>query len=1087
MLKIKTGCQIILCVFILMVCQTKQVRAQCEIEITSVDSYCLNGQTFIDFEIDSLLNTTNYDDFFIVSYAGNVNSVFNFGSINYTINVPNNAGQIAGLYVYIYGENCFDEIDVELPDCASTCSITSFSATAYCNNDDLLNITYSFDILNGNNSGYDLFIDGVFYDYFPNYPSGVVTIENYVQTQFNDPIEITISDNDNPNCSVTTTASFSGIDCSSDDCITNVTATLGDCIPNGTVNVEVDFDYINVQHSWFSLTCNGELSFHDWTDLPVTCNLPADEGTYELLIMDGNEPACSATTDVTTPFCVNLPCSISNVEITTTPCDGDLVGILIDFDFENNPSDYFLTSIVGLGGSYQYSDLPVQWWTVPGDGETTYDFTISDVIDSNCTAEASVTVPDCGAQPCNVEVSNIEVGCNGYIPYVYYDIDAGNDAAISYNLYANGSLLGTFNYGPGSGFNHNLYNMSGTVLLQWQGSINCFYETTIEIPPACADYCNFQISAIESYCDGTTQFVDFEIETSNVGSNGFEAFYDNQSLGIYPYGEINYTIEIPTNLYSDQMYLFDIDSTDCTASYDLPIVDCGTDCQFVDLSVETICDDYTGTFSYEINFDSQNEGANGFTIAGNGNSYGPFSYADLPISFGELTGDGLFTLELILSDIDNPDCQIVWEGDPIECTSGGQCFISDIFIGNECSYDDELFVELNFIPQNTLNNGFEVWINSVFFSNYQYTDLPIELGPLVGDGLTSYLIEFADVDDPNCGATIELDEISCVWAGDGNFDKIVNNYDLLNIGLAYGFSGEQRPNADIDFDAESATSWNGSFANGINHKHADCNGNGEVTALDIEAIDLNYNQIHGKTASTNNGLLTDPPIYADLPDGTLIGGSELEIPIVLGSIDFPIDSIYGVAFTIEYNSSIIDSTSVSLNFGDSWFAPESLQINIAKESETGFIDAAISRIDHQNTNGSGEIGVMTLVLLENIEGKTSIPLEIAITKIKAITHSEYEFTLNNSAESVEVISSSATINVSKYFNIYPNPADDYILLSTNDNIKMNVSIYNASGELINIDDLFQNKRIDIFDYPKGVYLIKLENQESIHFEKLIKR
>lgn len=1259
--KISKGIQIIICVFILIFGNDFKSLAQCDISIISAEPYCSYGSTFITFEIDESI-AADFDDFFTVNFGGIEVGTYQFGSSNYTVFISNDSGQTAGLYVFVDGQDCFDEVDVELPDCPNQCIFYNQSAFATCNLDGTIKIDYLFYLNGGNESGYDLFIDGVFYDYYPTYPTQVITIENYVLTQNDGPVQVTFSDNDNPDCSVTINASDSALDCLSDACISNLEVTFGDCIPNGNVNVIVDFDYINVQGGWFLVESNGGEYFGTWDNLPFEFSLPGDEEFYDIVVTDGNNANCFAETEILTPYCESLPCSITNLQLSSAGCNGTYAGVIIDFDYENTPNDYFTISSYGLSYTFTYSSLPITWYGLPGDGETIYDITITDNTNQDCSAEGEVFIADCGADVCNIEISNIEVGCDGYIPYVYYDAETVDDGATSYNLFANGVLQGTFNYGLAFSFNHNLFNASGTVLLEWVGSPGCYFQTTIEIPPACAEYCNFQITSIESYCNFNSQFVEFEIATQNVGINGFEAFYDNTSLGTYQYGEPNYTIQLPYGIYSDQIYLYDVDSTDCVASYDvipldcdactigvndleagcdgdvitltywltsnediidydvfidgtfiatinfidgalqtiylngitetgnytftiegdgdcfhesiitiqddcsevcelgvpiaesycvngiayvdfevdynntnnigfdvlidgifidsfeygetyytielpediniyalwiydidndgcnwgadIPLIDCENDCQFMGLNVETICDDYTGNFNYIVSFDPQNEGTNGFTIVGNGNNYGTFSYMDLPINFGELIGDDSFVPELIIQDVDNPNCQIIWEGDPVGCIIGGQCFISDISISNECNDDDEVFVSLDFIAQNTLNYGFDVWINNVFIDSYQYTDLPLELGPLMGDGLTPYLIEFADVADPTCTASIELSEISCVWAGDGNFDKIVNNYDLLNIGLAYGYAGEQRLNADIDFDAEPAESWDASFVSGINHKHADCNGNGEVSMLDAEAIDQNYNQVHGKTTSNNLGSAEDPPLYIDLPEGSLIGGTELEIPIVLGSIDFPVDSIYGLAFTIEYNPNIIDSTSVEVMFGDSWFAPESLQISLTKEIETGFVDAAISRIDHLNVTGSGEIGVMSLVLLENIEGKTTIPLQIEITNVKAIRHSEDEITLNTNAESVEVIN---IINYSlpSSIEIYPNPATDYLIVNSIENIEL--SIFSSEGKLLINENSKKINQVDISHLETGVYLLKLENQSANYFEKLIIR
>ena len=75
-----------------------------------------------------------------------------------------------------------------------------------------------------------------------------------------------------------------------------------------------------------------------------------------------------------------------------------------------------------------------------------------------------------------------------------------------------------------------------------------------------------------------------------------------------------------------------------------------------------------------------------------------------------------------------------------------------------------------------------------------------------------------------------------VWPGDANSDGIANNFDLLAIGLSFGNMGIPRMNQSIFWSEHDAEDWETSFVNGVNHKHADCNGDGTVLFDDIDAI-----------------------------------------------------------------------------------------------------------------------------------------------------------------------------------------------------------------------------------------------------------
>ena len=73
--------------------------------------------------------------------------------------------------------------------------------------------------------------------------------------------------------------------------------------------------------------------------------------------------------------------------------------------------------------------------------------------------------------------------------------------------------------------------------------------------------------------------------------------------------------------------------------------------------------------------------------------------------------------------------------------------------------------------------------------------------------------------------------ISDVWPGDANYDLTVNNFDVLNIGLAFNETGPVRVGATNNYVAQPATDWSSFFQSGVNKKHADCNGDDFVRNL----------------------------------------------------------------------------------------------------------------------------------------------------------------------------------------------------------------------------------------------------------------
>ncbi len=72
-------------------------------------------------------------------------------------------------------------------------------------------------------------------------------------------------------------------------------------------------------------------------------------------------------------------------------------------------------------------------------------------------------------------------------------------------------------------------------------------------------------------------------------------------------------------------------------------------------------------------------------------------------------------------------------------------------------------------------------------------------------------------------------------------------------------------------------------------------------------------------------------------------------------------------------------------------------------------------------------------------------------------------------------------------NIYPNPASNFIDVETNLK-EYSISVFDAMGKLIFKENMTQNKtRIDVSDFPTGIYFIQLQNGENLIGQKFIKQ
>ena len=313
---------------------------------------------------------------------------------------------------------------------------------------------------------------------------------------------------------------------------------------------------------------------------------------------------------------------------------------------------------------------------------------------------------------------------------------------------------------------------------------------------------------------------------------------------------------------------------------------------------------------------------------------------------------------------------------------------------------------------------------------------------------------------PLCGVinsifTIGIDTscITDVWPGDCNYDQTASNDDLLNIGLSYNTSGPVRPAANINWIAQPAPDWQNYFTAGINFKHSDCDGNGTIDSADVQAILQNYGLVHPlKPADEQSIQSITPSIYLTADVDTAGLSDVINITVNLGTASVPVDSIYGIAFSITYEQFLVDTNSATTDFSASWIGiPGSNAITLEKHfSSQGFSDLAITRRNQSNIfNGDGPIAVMTIVTTDNLSGKTLMNLKLM--DIRAITYSEYVIPLTGIGDSVIIdpnFTAVEDIDVVNDIMTFPNPAQNDLFIRSKNTRINSIELKNSLGQSI---------------------------------------
>ncbi|MEM6346924.1 MAG: T9SS type A sorting domain-containing protein [Bacteroidota bacterium] len=333
-----------------------------------------------------------------------------------------------------------------------------------------------------------------------------------------------------------------------------------------------------------------------------------------------------------------------------------------------------------------------------------------------------------------------------------------------------------------------------------------------------------------------------------------------------------------------------------------------------------------------------------------------------------------------------------------------------------------------------------------------------------------------------------------VWPGDTDYDGVANNVDLLPIGLAYGTVGLNRPNASLAWQGQPAPNWFQSLPAGANYKHIDTDGDGIIGDSDTLAISQNYGQMHLRGTEGDTGI----PIYLSFTEDTIFAGDTATLLINLGQDTMPANNIYGLAFSISYDSSLVDPTSFQVDYDQSWLG--SLGSNMLK-LEKNFpdneqLDMALTRLDQQNQSGFGEIARIRLIMVDDLTAKADLAEALAmdIGNIYAISADGSTVDLVGQGDSTIVFQEDTTSSTAiqpdwyQQIQLYPNPTADDIQISLDGLTAQSLALYDLEGRLLKTTDVaFRQQKLSLTNLPAGVYTLRLQTDKGWYQERIMKK
>lgn len=335
-----------------------------------------------------------------------------------------------------------------------------------------------------------------------------------------------------------------------------------------------------------------------------------------------------------------------------------------------------------------------------------------------------------------------------------------------------------------------------------------------------------------------------------------------------------------------------------------------------------------------------------------------------------------------------------------------------------------------------------------------------------------------------------------VWPGDTNDDGIADQYDVLNFGITGDtLRGPRRPNADLNWVAQAAFPWPGQTPEGDNHKHIDTDGNGQINLADTLALNLNWELTHdGFIPGTPIDERTGVPFSIQVD--TLQAGQSYALPLSLGTPDYPAEEVYGLAFSLSYDPTLVLPGSVRFSPDESWLGTEGDDLLLMQRefSSEGRLAIGLTRLDGVNVSGAGVIGHLFITIEDDILlhketewEKSDVDFYIKIEGVKMQSKGQVSIPVEVADPTIEVITGLRQVDLSPFIKIFPNPAADQFFIQSSLSTTAQLALFDVTGRLLLQKSLVSTTtEVSVQTLPNGVYWLRIWSEEGVLVRKLVK-
>lgn len=317
-----------------------------------------------------------------------------------------------------------------------------------------------------------------------------------------------------------------------------------------------------------------------------------------------------------------------------------------------------------------------------------------------------------------------------------------------------------------------------------------------------------------------------------------------------------------------------------------------------------------------------------------------------------------------------------------------------------------------------------------------------------------------------------------VWPGDANSDGTADNLDVLELGLHYAQTGPSRATSSNSWQSYFSDNWSGAITNGKNLNHSDCNGDGIIDDNDTLAIYSNYGLTHAFRSSQQT--VTNPQLSI-VPDQTaVVKGSWGTASVYLGDATNPINTINGIAFTVNFDNTLIEANNVWIEYPSSFINASNQNLNFRKLDFTNNnLYTATTHTISNNVSGNGLIAKLHYQIKSSLANDQALNLGIvqagqsdASGNIVPLTSGTATLMAMGSSVGIKEFSTGSIL-------IYPNPVKDVLTVQSSNEFSK-VELMNVTGQVLLSEDMRTNTyQLNLSSVAKGIYFVNIYQNDKI--------